>query len=85
MPIFSYNPRTPSPRCKQCGDIYTTICSYKLTGASFGQTCDRKLCARCAVTIDTDDYCAPHAKRLCDEIETTIAITKTANDKDQAT
>ena len=54
-----------SKPCYVCGKPSSLLCDYKLTGKKTGKTCDRPLCARCAVSEpdgkgDTFDLCPAH-------------------------
>lgn len=56
-----------------CGRRVVALCDFRLTGAKAGKTCDRPLCALCAVRMgrhesgedkgDTIDYCPAHAEQ----------------------
>lgn len=51
------------PRCAVCGAPSTKLCDQPLTGPKAGKTCDRPLCARCAVHVGPDrDLCPAHAR-----------------------
>ena len=56
--------RVRQAMCDCCGKRpRTKLCDYPLQGRRAGQTCDRKMCATCAVHVGPDrDYCPPHAK-----------------------
>jgi len=57
--------RSAPKRCEFCGRPGGKLCDYKLTGAKEGKTCDRSLCAKCAVHVHPDtDYCPTHARML---------------------
>jgi hypothetical protein len=48
-------------RCK-CGRSATHQCDFPLKGSKAGGTCDRWLCAKCAVHVGPNlDYCPAHA------------------------
>jgi hypothetical protein len=38
--------------CKICGKRATKLCDFPLSGKKEGQTCDAKLCDKCAVQVD---------------------------------
>lgn len=46
--------RTPRPPCEQCGAPATVLCDYPLGGSKKGQTCDKKLCRKCAIRVDVE-------------------------------
>jgi hypothetical protein len=55
--------RGESSKCSKCGARSTKLCDFPLTGHLKGQTCDRKLCARCAVKMGPNrDFCPAHAE-----------------------
>lgn len=48
--------------CVHCGRPGNRLCDFPLTGAKAGKTCDRPLCAKCAVRRKPGiDYCQVHA------------------------
>ena len=52
-------------RCVICGLPGGKLCDFPLTGAKAGKTCDRSLCAKCAVHREPDiDYCPTHARMV---------------------
>lgn len=53
--------RSPISKCG-CGKKAVFLCSYKLKGSKTGQTCDKKLCQKCAVVVGEDHFCFGHAK-----------------------
>ena len=57
--------REQRPPCETCKvHEHTTTCAFELRGAMAGQQCGRKLCEKCAVTIDGSALCPPHARML---------------------
>jgi hypothetical protein len=56
--------RGPQARCSSCNKrLASKLCDFDLTGAKAGSTCDRKLCAGCAVVVGPErDYCPAHAR-----------------------
>ena len=55
-------------RCK-CGRLAHDECDYPLSGVRSGETCSRKLCDRCAVTMETPTLgavtlCGAHARMV---------------------
>lgn len=52
----------PAP-CVVCGKESSKLCDFPLRGAKAGKTCDRALCARCAVNQPGKDrdFCPTHA------------------------
>lgn len=57
--------RSPCVECR--ARAHTKLCDYPLAGRKRGRTCDRPLCARCAIVVgrhddgDSVDYCHAHA------------------------
>lgn len=53
------------PACEVCkARPSTKLCDFPLAGPKAGQTCDRKLCAGCAVAIGNDrDLCPAHHRQ----------------------
>lgn len=49
-------------RCQSCGARpHSKLCDFPLSGHREGHTCDRKLCASCAVSQGPNvDYCPAH-------------------------
>lgn len=67
--------RRKSCSVEGCRNAATKACDFPLTGRKAGKTCDRDLCASCAVKVgthgassafkgDSVDYCPPHAKQV---------------------
>lgn len=54
----------PRALCEACkSEPHAVLCDYPLSGPKAGKTCDRKLCARCAVHAGPNrDLCPAHAK-----------------------
>ena len=51
--------------CEICGKRGDKLCDFPLTGEKAGKTCDRHLCAKCAVHVGRDvDYCPTHARMV---------------------
>lgn len=58
--ICSRGPRAKP--CCICGKPSSRLCDFPLRGAKAGRTCDRPLCAGCAVHVGPDrDLCPAHA------------------------
>ncbi len=52
----------PKP-CSICGRPGSKLCDFPLTGPKAGKTCDRSLCAKCAVNVGPElDYCPTHGR-----------------------
>lgn len=70
--------RGQTQRCQWCGSKSTKLCDYPITKPVFGQpdsksTCDKPICARCAVSIGPNrDYCPPHARFAAKQVESPI-------------
>ncbi len=49
--------------CSICGRPGNKLCDFPLTGEKAGKTCDRPLCAKCAVHVEPNtDFCRTHAQ-----------------------
>lgn len=49
--------------CVECGRASNKLCDGELRGKMQGKTCDRPLCARCAIKVGPDkDLCHAHAR-----------------------
>jgi hypothetical protein len=63
-------------RCYVCGNRASRLCDFPLRGEKAGQTCDKKLCTKCAVKVkqsetlglgeapegEVFDFCPAHAR-----------------------
>ena len=60
-----------SKPCDICHRPGGKLCDYPLRGAKQSKTCDRSLCAACAVHVEPDtDYCPSHARMVeAEELE----------------
>jgi len=57
--------RSKPKACVCCGRPSSKLCDFPLTGAKEGSTCDRALCANCAVHRAPDtDYCPTHGRMI---------------------
>lgn len=64
--------------CKFCGSAGTQLCDYPLRGKKEGQTCDARMCMRCAFELGPDlQYCPPHGRITQDQREQPVRCTKT--------
>jgi hypothetical protein len=56
--------RTSRARCEACkAREHTLLCDAQIWGAKAGKTCDRKLCAACAVKVGDLDLCPTHGRQ----------------------
>jgi hypothetical protein len=60
--IFACTRGADRPRCYHCKRFAELVCDYPLTGTKAGSTCDRLICAKCAVGTETGQLCPAHGR-----------------------